>query len=176
MECANVAFGATREVEVRRIIVGGDGSPSSIAAMAWAVEEAAARDAEIVAVAAWEYPFAAAAAGAGFSLGSLGEELPAAAARDLQATLDAVDVGSVVVHTVIEEGRPAAVLLRHAAEADLLVVGARGLGGFTGLLLGSVSQQCATHAPCPTVIVHPDARGSRSHRLGRREPVDVAIG
>jgi nucleotide-binding universal stress UspA family protein len=45
------------------------------------------------------------------------------------------------------------VLLEEAADADLLVVGSRGLGGFRGLLLGSVSQQCAHHAPCPLVIV-----------------------
>ncbi len=39
--------------------------------------------------------------------------------------------------------------------ADLLVIGARGRGGFTGLLLGTVGQQCAAHAPCPVVIVKP---------------------
>ena len=48
-------------------------------------------------------------------------------------------------------------LLEEAQDADLLVVGSRGLGGFRGLLLGSVSQQCAHHAPCPLVIV-PHAR------------------
>src|SRR5918995_507309 len=42
-----------------------------------------------------------------------------------------------------------------ANDADILVVGSRGLGGFTGLLLGSVSQQCAHNAPCPLVIVPP---------------------
>ena len=44
-------------------------------------------------------------------------------------------------------------LIEEAKHADLLVVGSRGHGGFAGLLLGSVSQQCAQHAPCPTVIV-----------------------
>jgi nucleotide-binding universal stress UspA family protein len=54
---------------------------------------------------------------------------------------------------VVREGQPARVLLDEARDADLLVVGSRGLGGFRGLLLGSVSQQCAHHAACPLVIV-----------------------
>jgi nucleotide-binding universal stress UspA family protein len=54
---------------------------------------------------------------------------------------------------VVAEGAPAANLIRQAQGAALLVVGSRGRGGFAGLLLGSVSQQCAQHAPCPVVIV-----------------------
>ena len=52
---------------------------------------------------------------------------------------------------------PAPALLREAEEADLLVVGSRGLGGFKGLLVGSVSQQVTTHAPCPVLVVPPPA-------------------
>ena len=51
------------------------------------------------------------------------------------------------------EGQAADVLVTEAKDADLLVVGSRGLGGFRGLLLGSTSQQCAHHAPCPLVVV-----------------------
>jgi nucleotide-binding universal stress UspA family protein len=54
---------------------------------------------------------------------------------------------------VVREGAPARVLLEAASDADLLVIGSRGLGGFRGLLLGSVGQQCTHHAPCPVVIV-----------------------
>lgn len=62
----------------------------------------------------------------------------------------------VEVEQSVLEGTPAQVLVEAAQGADLLVVGTRGHGGFTGLLLGSVSQQAAHHAPCPVVIVpHP---------------------
>jgi len=53
----------------------------------------------------------------------------------------------------VVEGSAASALVAAAESADLLVIGSRGLGGFRGLLLGSVSQQCAHHASCPVVIV-----------------------
>lgn len=57
------------------------------------------------------------------------------------------------IERVIGEGSAAQVLIDAVGEDDLLVVGSRGHGGFANLLLGSVSQQCAQHAPCPVVIV-----------------------
>ncbi|MEX0868262.1 MAG: universal stress protein, partial [Nitriliruptoraceae bacterium] len=72
--------------------------------------------------------------------------------------------GDVAVETRVVAGTPARVLVAQAADADLLVVAARGLGGFRGLMLGSVSQQVVTHAPCPVVVVPPaDERSRPAH-------------
>ena len=60
------------------------------------------------------------------------------------------------VTPVLREGQPADVLCDEAEGSDLLVVGTRGLGGFHGLLVGSVSQQCVHHAPVPVVVIRPD--------------------
>ena len=63
------------------------------------------------------------------------------------------EAGDVEIETRLAEGGAARVLTEEAAGADLLVVGSRGLGGFRELLLGSVSRECAQHAPCPVLIV-----------------------
>ncbi len=63
------------------------------------------------------------------------------------------DTAEVDIERRVAEGAAAAVLVDESRDAELLVVGSRGLGGFSGLLLGSVSQQCAHHAACPVVIV-----------------------
>src|SRR5204862_2351956 len=64
-------------------------------------------------------------------------------------------IEGVEVHKAIAEGPPDTVLREVAAHADLLVVGPRGRGGFTELLLGSVSSQVTHHAPCPVTVVPP---------------------
>jgi nucleotide-binding universal stress UspA family protein len=77
------------------------------------------------------------------------------AAKVLNETITEVasPASSVRIHTKVAEGSAAQVLLDAAEGADLLVVGSRGHGGFAGALLGSVSQHCASHSPCPVLIV-----------------------
>jgi nucleotide-binding universal stress UspA family protein len=71
----------------------------------------------------------------------------------LDSAIDEVDTSGVTVDRKLRTGNASQALLHEAKGAALLVVGSRGRGGFTGLLLGSVSQQVAHHAPCPVVIV-----------------------
>lgn len=138
------------------IVVGVDGSAGARDALRFALEEARLRRAAVRVVAAWHVPLAA--YGGTFVppdpalVAQLEPEARRAAERALE---DAGDLASGVdVEVVVREGAPARILLEEADHADLLVVGSRGLGGFRGLLLGSVSQQCAHHAPSPVVIVH----------------------
>lgn len=139
------------------IVVGVDGSPSSQEALRWATREARLRGAGIRAVHAWEFPYhdgeIARLAGE-----TIHEPLVRAANQLLDTALRDADLNGITVERVVTEGPAARALLQEAEGAELLVVGCRGHGGFAGLLLGSVSQQCAQHAGCPVVIVrHPVA-------------------
>jgi nucleotide-binding universal stress UspA family protein len=139
------------------IVVGVDGSEESNAAIRWAVEEARLRGTEVRAVHAWLYPavFPPAPTVAPYAGVVPFDVLRDDAQEQLDTALaEAVppDAG-VQVQPVLAEGQPAEVLLEACADAELLVVGSRGRGGFAGLLLGSVSNQCAQHATCPVVIV-----------------------
>ncbi len=135
------------------IVVGVDGSPGARTALRFALNEARLRGAEVHAVGVWHFPVAAYAGGYGPGDPDLGAELETVARGNVEQALGDVDTADVHVETSIREGIPARVLLDEAQDAELLVVGSRGLGGFRGLLLGSVSAQCAHHTPCPLVIV-----------------------
>ena len=139
---------------MERILCGVDGSEGAQHALRWAVAEAARRDATLVLVHAWElppvvaYPFAAGPMFETAAIEDAAQRVMRAAVSDVRAIDADVMVESAVVH-----GAPATVLLQAAEKADLVVVGSRGRGGFTGLLLGSVSQQVVHHSPCPVVVV-----------------------
>jgi nucleotide-binding universal stress UspA family protein len=79
---------------------------------------------------------------------------------------DAVPEQAAQVRVSAVMGTPAEALLRASTGADLLVVGSRGHGGFSSMLLGSVSMQCALHAPCPVTVVH--SPQAHRHRLRLR--------
>jgi len=140
------------------IVVGVDGSAESKEALRWALEEARLRDATLRAVYAWHNPYLL-APGFGPPEDFQPDALREQAAETLDAVIEEV-VGTSDVHvdTVVAEGPAGSVLVEAAEGAELLVVGSRGHGGFVGLLLGSVSQQCVTHAPCPVLVV----RGPRT--------------
>lgn len=134
------------------IVVGVDGSSGGEAALRFALEEARLRGDRVVALLAWTIPLSTAAP-AGL-VPALGEDFRDEAERLLEEAVAAVGgTGGVEVERVVVPGPPARALLEAASEAELLVVGSRGRGGFAGLLLGSVSQQCAHHSSCPVVIV-----------------------
>jgi nucleotide-binding universal stress UspA family protein len=141
-------------------VVGIDGSDGSLEALRFAAEEARVRAATLRVVAAWRVPPPVYAGGFAGDLGRLSEHLREGAEAVLDAALEGMAgaLEGVAVERLVGEGQAAHVLVDAAADAALLVVGSRGLGGFGGLLLGSVSQQAATHAPCPVVIV-PGRRG-----------------
>jgi nucleotide-binding universal stress UspA family protein len=142
--------------EDRRIVVGVDGSEGSKAALRWAMAEARLSNATIEAVITWQNPVVY-----GYSYGWMpaigeGESVAAIMAKVLDDTI--AEVSSVLQRPVtvlprVVEGHPTQTLLDAAAGADLLVVGSRGHSTFAGILLGSVSQHCVQHAPCPVVVV-----------------------
>lgn len=139
---------------VRRIVVGVDGSESARKALKWAVAEADAWGAEITAVAA--VPMASGAGALAW--------LPAAVDRDQvladvragldQAVSEAVkDHPGVTVRRHALDGNAAQLMAEFSTAVDLVVVGSRGRGGFSGLLLGSTSQGVLSHAACPVMVV-----------------------
>jgi nucleotide-binding universal stress UspA family protein len=135
-----------------RIVVGIDGSPSSVAALEWAAHQAELTGGTIRAVAAWEWPVSQ-----GWAIPYPDDWDPAA---DVRAALDGVLDTAKAAHPSVDferkvvEGNPAVVLVEASTGADLLVVGSRGRGEFAGMLLGSVSDHCVHHATCPITVVH----------------------
>ena len=158
----------TTRNRARRILVGVDGSPDSLAALAWAVEEARRTGGEIGAVLVYDSGLAWIDVGSEYQAPIL-EQSAMRAKAALHHTLEGLGIEgstSVPVRPVVVEGQPARVLVELARDADLLVVGSRGRGDFTGVMLGSVSQRCAGHSPCPVVVV-PSTPATTSEEVAR---------
>ena len=132
-----------------RIVVGIDESDGSVLALQHAIGLAQRFGSRVEAVTVWNFPVSYA-------------PLPTTWHPDLDAQQALQEVSNTVLGpewpswftTRVHQGSPADVLVALSASADLLVVGSRGLGGFAGLLLGSVSSQVAEHSVCPVLIVH----------------------
>ena len=143
-----------------RIVAGVDGSPASLAALQWAVGQAAATGGTVQAVIAWQYP--SVIGGYGWAPVALAESsgYEEIAQKTLAGAIAAVDSAGrdVPVTSLVREGNAAQVLVDAAADAELLVVGSRGHGGFAGALLGSVSLHCVHHAPCPVAVIRSTAK------------------
>ena len=136
---------------MKRVVVGTDGSKKASAALQWAINYASTHDGVVRVVNVWEFPYIASEA-ATMAIPSR-DVFEGAAQAIVDEALTHVDTKGVTIERIVREGQPAHVLLDEAQRADLLVVGARGHGGFAGLLLGSVATQCARHPTVPTVIV-----------------------
>jgi nucleotide-binding universal stress UspA family protein len=140
------------------IVVGVDGSPRSELALRWAVRRAERTGAAVRAVMTWDYPIL-------LTLPSpIGQPVPPpermqeATETALAGIVDPIrDAASVEVDAIVRQGRASTVLLEEARQAELLVVGSRGLGRARAALLGSVSRKVAAATQCPIAVVPEEA-------------------
>jgi nucleotide-binding universal stress UspA family protein len=147
-----------------RIVVGVDGSQGSRRALGWAAAEAVAREAVLQAVIVWPSP---AGHGVPRRAPDDGDHLAESARERLDQLLADVPVRAPATEPLVVSGDPARVLCERSADADLLVVGSRGHGGFAGLALGSVSATCAHHSRCPLVVVRDGEEGDDDSLVSR---------
>ena len=152
------------------IVVGLDGSPSSDAALAWAIDAARRLRAPMRLIHAIDLTRYA---------GRWQDLTPAVDTQRDQArsvlapALAGLKYGELAIESYVELGRPAAILLEQSANAQLVVVGSRGHGDLVGLLLGSTSLQVAMHADCPVIVVREPLPGQEPGRSAGRVVVGV---
>ena len=148
----------TDDGEPRQVVVVGiDGSAESAGALRWAKRYAAATGARVAALHAWHFP-AAFGQPEGKVPSSVSAEVEQRMRDELAEAVAQVypDPADGPVELRLRYGHPVQVLIDESKDADLLVVGHRGHGAFTGMLVGSVSIHCVTHAACPVVVVRGD--------------------
>ena len=138
----------------KTIVVGVDGSPNSRTALTWAAAEAAEHNADLVVVNVWEHTLLPPSGSVSVSERYVPDPSQRTA-DDLLGIIKEVlgEDPPVLVRPRVKQGNPSEVLIEESADADLLVVGTRGHGGFAGLVLGSVSQHVAAYAKCPVTVV-----------------------
>lgn len=138
----------------KTVVVGVDGSPPSHKALAWAAAEAADHRADLVVVNAWEHTLPPPTGSVSVSeryVPDPSQRTPEDFLQEITKVLG--EDPPVLVQPRVKQGAAAKVLIEESADADLLVVGTRGHGGFKGLVLGSVSQHVAAYARCPVTVV-----------------------
>ncbi len=148
---AVVREGESAERGHGRVVVGIDGSATSVGALEWAVAEAASRGAQLEVVHSWQMVIAGPSP---YAVALDPQPFEDSARFILDDTIAKVDLGALASEPIrtVAAGSARSTLLDAAEQADLLVVGARGMGGFRGMLLGSVSHAVAQHAACPVVV------------------------
>lgn len=135
-----------------RIVVGVDGSPGGRLALTWALHEAVRRGGTVHAVTAWQWDGPAVTAGVDVNPDRARDRATQTLSRELDAACAEVTPLPKIISDVVL-GSPAAVLSRAATGAELLVLGSHGHGRLRRAVLGSVSEDCIRHAPCPVVVV-----------------------
>jgi nucleotide-binding universal stress UspA family protein len=158
--------------EVKPIVVGVDDSAPSYAALDWAIAEATRRQAPLRLVHAIESPHHGLVPLVRSTSDTAGTSTANNAVRALERVSETIP--NVTVASI--DGDPASVLIQESAYASLVVIGNRGLGGFRGLLAGSVSVQTAAHARCPVVVVRPHRPESASHGPERHGAGRIVVG
>jgi nucleotide-binding universal stress UspA family protein len=138
-----------------RIVVGIDGSPPSLDALSWAARQADLTGTTLEVVTTWEWP------------SSYGWAVPVPSNFDpeddvrkaLESAVAPVRAAhpDLTIDTRLVSGHPAPILVEASKGAELLVVGCRGHGEFVGMLIGSVSEYCATNAHCPVLVHRPNS-------------------
>ena len=144
-----------------QIVVGFDGSEPSREALAWALDEGSQRGGQLRLVTAWDKPalawYPAVLETAAGEIAAEDSPEKAAATLQAEALKKAADKGVSATGQVVHNNSPASAILDAARDADLVVVGSRGHGGFPALHLGSVTSQVIDHAPCTVLVVRPKA-------------------
>lgn len=146
-------------MSVKPVVVGIDGSPDSVRALQWGAQYARYAEAPVHALIGWHsapvYGYTAMVSW------DDSDRLKEEAAQVLAQTVREALGDDAQVTERVEQGHPSEALVKASEEAQLVVVGSRGHGGFTGMLLGSVSQHCVTHARCPVTVMSHDAAQER---------------
>lgn len=158
-------------MRLRNVTVGVDGSPASNVAVGWAVDEATVRRLPLRLVHVVDWPAQGGQTVSAAAVEVL-QELRTEGRRILDDRYDYVRAlaPELSVSAYLYDGNPARRLIAESADADLVVLGQRGLGGFRGLLLGSVSTQVSAHAYAPVLVVPPGTSARET------SPAHVVVG